>query len=145
MTEETERPLELQGFQVSWVNSEGEPEEGPLTLLWQLIESYRVDIFEISLIKITEDFLKFITSMESIRVEVASSFAVMASRLLYYKSKALLPDPGFEDNDTEPRLPPELIQQLLEYRRFQNAADRFRELEDITSGMFTRKTGRFEP
>ena len=58
--------------------------------------------------------------------------------LLFYKSRALLPDPGFEDSEGEDRLPPELIQQLLEYRKFQLAAGKLRGLEDVAMGMLVR-------
>lgn len=131
---------EPNSFLVSWINASGEEETGPLDLLWHLIETYRVDIFDISLFRITEDFLSFIRHAEDLKIELVSSFAVMAARLLYYKSKALLPDPGFDEPDTEDRLPPELIQQLLEYRRFQMAADKIRELDHITSGMYIRES-----
>ncbi len=124
-------------FLVRWMGPSGE-EEGPLYVLWQLIESYRVDIFDISIHRITEDFLAFIERARSLRMELASSFALMASRLVYYKSRALLPDPGFEEPENESRLPPELIEQLLEYRRFQLAAETFREMEDLTSFMLSR-------
>ncbi|MBW7858708.1 MAG: segregation/condensation protein A, partial [Leptonema sp. (in: Bacteria)] len=113
-------------------------EEGPLYVLWQLIESYRIDIFDISIHRITEDFLKFIERASALQMDLVSSFALMASRLVYYKSRALLPDPGFEEAENESRLPPELIEQLLEYRRFQLAADTFREMEDLTSFMLSR-------
>lgn len=132
---------EFPGFVVSWPGEDGELEEGPLGVLWQLIESYRVDIFDVSLMRITEDFIAFLTSGEELRLDLASSFSVMAARLLYYKSRALLPDPGFEEPDDEPRLPPELVQQLLEYRKFQQAADRLKSIESITAGMFRRETG----
>jgi len=128
-------------FHVSWINASGEEEEGPLSLLWQLISSYKVDIFEISLTKITEDFLLFINRAGDLKIPLASSFAVMAAKLLYYKSKALLPDPGFEEPDPDDRLPPELIQQLLEYRKFQMASEKIRELAELTQGMFTRDSG----
>lgn len=127
---------EVAGFLVSWVGPDGE-EKGPLTLLWDLIESYRIDIFDVSLFKITEDFMSYMKSA-GLTLEQASSFTVMAARLLYYKSRALLPDPGFEE-ETEDRLPPELIQQLLEYRKFQFASDKLRDLEEITSGMMRRR------
>lgn len=133
-------PDEFPGFVVKWTGPEGSEEEGPLSLLWNLIESYRVDIFDISIHTITDDFMDFIRRAGELRIELASTFAVMAARLLYYKSRALLPDPGFEEPDTEARLPPELIQQLLEYRKFQSASDRLREQEEITSGMFVRET-----
>lgn len=124
-------------FIVRWQGPSGE-EEGPLYVLWQLIESYRVDIFDISIHRITEDFLQFIERASGLQIELVSSFALMASRLVYYKSRALLPDPGFEEAENESRLPPELIEQLLEYRRFQLATDTFRELEDLTSFMLSR-------
>ncbi len=129
---------EIPGFFVSWLNGEGEREEGPLSLLWKLIESYRVDIFDISLVRITEDFMEFVRRAGEIQIELASPFIVMGARLLYYKSRALLPDPGFEDNESDSRLPPELIQQLLEYRKYQMASERLKELDDITSGMYGR-------
>lgn len=128
----------LDQFQVSWTTPEGEAQHGPLSVLWSLIESYRIDIFEVSLLRITQDFLRFLEHARDLQIELASSFAVMASQLLFYKSRALLPDPGFEDTEEEPRLPPELVQQLLEYRRFQLAADRLRELDETASGMLRR-------
>ncbi|MEQ9366205.1 MAG: segregation/condensation protein A [Leptospirales bacterium] len=131
----------LDTFPVSWLNSDGEPEQGPMYVLWELIESYKVDIFEVSLHRITEDFLNFLQRAGELQVELASSFTVMASRLLYYKSRALLPDPGFEESDDETRLPPELVQQLLEYRKFQFAAERLGDLDETSAGMLTRKTG----
>ncbi|MBE7438341.1 MAG: segregation/condensation protein A [Spirochaetales bacterium] len=129
---------EFKGFSVSWTGQDGAEESGPLELLWQLIESYRVDIFDISLIQITSDFIHFLRSSEDLQIELASSFSVMAARLLYYKSKALLPDPGFEDSEEDPRLPPELIEQLLEYRKFQMAGERMRELETVVTGIVSR-------
>lgn len=132
---------EIPGFLVRWLNEDGQEEEGPLSLLWKLIESYRVDIFYVSLIKITEDFLNFIHLAEDLQMEIASSFLTMATRLIYYKSKALLPDPGFEEPEGDPRLPAELVQQLLEYRRFQNAARNLQDVDDVASGMMTRQTG----
>jgi len=139
--EKAEVENEIPGFLVSWQNPDGESEHGPLSVLWQLIESYKVDIFDVSLLKITDDFLQFIRSAGDLKIELVSSFAVMAARLLYYKSRALLPDPGFEEPDQDMRLPPELVQQLLEYRKFQIAAEKLRDLNDVTSGMFRRPSG----
>ncbi|MCB1166335.1 MAG: segregation/condensation protein A [Leptospiraceae bacterium] len=135
--EDQEEKEELSEFLVHWQGPEGD-EEGPLSVLWKLIESYRVDIFEISIHRITEDFLSFMHAARDLRVSLASSFTVMAARLIYYKSKALLPDPGFEDTEEDSHLPPELIQQLLEYRRFQMASETLREMDDLSSGIFGR-------
>ena len=134
-------PNEIPGFFVSWLNSDGEREEGPLSLLWRLIESYKVDIFDVSLYRITQDFTDFVRSTGDLHLELASPFLVMSARLLYYKSKALLPDPGFDEPDTDPRLPPELIHQLLEYRKFQMASEKLREMDEVAAGMFSRKAG----
>ncbi|MBI3395966.1 MAG: segregation/condensation protein A [Spirochaetia bacterium] len=129
---------DIPGFVVRWPGPEGE-EEGPLAVLWNLIEAYKVDIFDISIHRIAEDFLDFVRRAGELRIELASSFTVMAARLLYYKSRALLPDPGFEEPEADTHLPPELVQQLLEYRRFQLAADKLRDQEHITSGMYVRQ------
>ncbi len=124
-------------FITKWMGPEGEM-EGPLYVLWQLIESYQVDIFQVSIHKITEDFLQFIERAKEQKIELASSFVLMASKLIYYKSKALLPDPGFEEEEENERLPPEIIQQLLEYKKFQLAAETLEELEEISQGIFYR-------
>lgn len=129
------------GFVVSWPDAGGEVQHGPLSVLWDLIESYQVDIFDISLYRITQDFLEYFYKAGNFNLELTSSFVVMAARLLFYKSKALLPDPGFEETDVEPRLPPELVQQLLEYRKFQLAAEKLKFVEDITGNIFFRKSG----
>lgn len=128
-------------FLATWTGPEGEEEAGPLEVLWHLIESYRIDIFNVSLDRITGDFLNYMERSRELRLETASTFTVMSSKLLFYKSKALLPDPGFDDAEPEPRLPPELIQQLLEYRKFQIASEKMRDIEEEASGMLTRKTG----
>lgn len=123
-------------FIVRWIGPEGE-REGPLYVLWQLIESYQVDIFNVSLTKITEDFLNYIQKTNVLKLEIASSFLQIASKLLYYKSKVLLPDPGFEEEEQD-RLPKEIINQLLEYRKFQKAAEMLQQIEEIAEGIYTR-------
>lgn len=114
--------------------------EGPLTVLWSLIDSYKVDIFEVSLSRITSDFIQFLRTSQSLSIELTSEFAVMAAHLVYLKSKALLPDPGFEEEDYNPPLPKELVDKLLEHKKFQMAGQRLAELDRLTAGMFTRET-----
>lgn len=116
-------------FQVSFYTREGHAQEGPMALLWKLIESYEVDIFEVSLSRITEDFIGYIKTGK-VSLEEESDFALMASRLLNYKSKQLLPNPGFETDHEPDALPVELVDQLLEYKKFQMAADWLREIEE---------------
>jgi segregation and condensation protein A len=131
----TEQP---EAFVVRWNNSEGGISEGPLSVLWSLIDSYRIDIFDVSLTRITNDFIQFLKTAESISLELSSEFALMAANLIYIKSRALLPDPGFEEENYDPPLPKELVDRLLEHKKFQMAAGRLGEIEKITSGMFTR-------
>ncbi len=127
-------------FVVRWNNQDGGLTEGPISVLWSLIDSYKVDIFEVSLSRITSDFIQFLRTSQSLSIELTSEFAVMASHLVYLKSKALLPDPGFEEEDYDPPLPKELVDKLLEHKKFQMAGQKLAELDRITAGMFTRET-----
>ncbi|NBU97395.1 MAG: ribulose phosphate epimerase, partial [Spirochaetia bacterium] len=86
-------------FLVKWNTNEGGWTEGPLSVLWSLIESYKVDIFEVSLSRITEDFITFLKLARNLPIEISSEFTKMAASLVYLKSKALLPNPGFEEPD----------------------------------------------
>lgn len=127
-------------FIVKWNNSEGGVSEGPLSLLWNLIESYKVDILDVSLSKITNDFIKFIQLSKGLSIELGTEFAIMAANLLYLKSKALLPDPGFEEENTETTLPKELVEKLLEYKKFQLAGQKLGILDKIQSSVFRRES-----
>ncbi|MCS6984960.1 MAG: segregation/condensation protein A [Leptospiraceae bacterium] len=120
-------------FEVVFTTRRGESKSGPLAVLWKLIESYEVDIFSVSLSRITEDFLHYMMT-KPIPLEEESDFAIMATRLIYYKSKMLLPTAVFEAKE-EPQdiLPLELVEQLLEYKRYQQAAELLRELEAKTN------------
>ncbi|TGK10231.1 ribulose phosphate epimerase [Leptospira fletcheri] len=127
-------------FVVQWNNAEGGITEGPLSLLWSLIESYKIDIFEVSLSRITEDFLRFLKISESIQIDFGAEYALMAANLVYLKSKALLPDPGFEEEDYDPPLPPELVEKLLEHKKFQLTAQKLSEIDKVQSSVFARET-----
>ncbi|MEC8614556.1 MAG: segregation/condensation protein A [Verrucomicrobiota bacterium] len=106
--------------------------EGPMDLLLYLIRRSEVDIYDIPIELVTEQYIEVISSMESLDLEVAGEFFVMASTLMYIKSRMLLPkkDQGtnedMEDDDIDPRW--ELVQQLLEYRKFKEAAEDIRKL-----------------
>lgn len=130
----------LDPFVVRWNNSEGGVSEGPLSVLWSLIDSYRIDIFDVSLSRITTDFIHFLKTAEAISLELSSDFALLAANLVYLKSRALLPDPGFEEDDYDAPLPKELVEKLLEHKKFQMAGARLGDLEKITSSMFTRES-----
>lgn len=100
--------------------------EGPLDLLLYLIRRNEVDIYDIPIEKVTRQYIDILGSMDKLDLEVAGEFFVMAATLMYIKSRMLLPkkDQGanedVEDDDIDPRW--ELVQQLLEYRRFKEAA-----------------------
>ena len=106
--------------------------EGPLDLLLYLIRRSEVDIYDIPIERVTEQYIAILGSMETLDLEVAGEFFVMASTLMYIKSRMLLPkkDQGsnedVEDEDIDPRW--ELVQQLLEYRKFKEVAEDIRKL-----------------
>lgn len=127
-------------FTIRWNNPDGGYSEGPLSLLWSLIESYKVDIFDVSLSKITEDFIKFIQLSKNISIELSTDFIKMAANLVYLKSKSLLPNPGFEEIETDAKLPKELVEKLLEHKKFQLAGKKLGEIDEITAGVFKRES-----
>lgn len=112
--------------------------EGPLDLLWSLIKDSKLDITEISLSLVTEQYIGYLRLMETLNIQVAAEFIVMASELLYYKSKALLPAGEMDDEYFVPPLPPNLVQKLLEYKKYQAAAEDMRRMFENQSDCFTR-------
>jgi segregation and condensation protein A len=118
--------------------------EGPLDLLLYLIRQQEVDIYDIPIASITQQYLEYINIMKSLDLEVAGEFLVMAATLIKIKSKMLLPrheeleGPEAED----PRR--DLVQQLLEYKKFKEAASRLEEREEHQRLMYPRPKGAFE-
>ena len=101
--------------------------DGPIGLLLHLIEREELDITEVSLVAITDQYLRAIEAMQEIEPEALADFLVVAARLLYIKSRGLLPHPeGEEEEEEEERQSEALIQQLLDYRRFRAAAGELR-------------------
>jgi segregation and condensation protein A len=111
---------------------------GPLDVLWELIKKSKIDITEISISQITEQYIAFIKVMEDMDVKVASDFILMASELIYYKSRALLPTGEVEDEYFTQPLPPELIQKLLEYKKYQKMSDEFKEMYELQNNVYIR-------
>jgi len=112
--------------------------DGPLDLLWDLIKKAKIDITEITISHITEQYLAYLKLMEKLNVRVATDFIRMASELLFYKSCALLPAGQIEDEYFVPPLPPELVQKLLEFKKFQNASRRLMEEFEISANSYAR-------
>jgi segregation and condensation protein A len=107
--------------------------EGPLDLLLYLIKRDEIDIYDISLERITKQYLEYLRAFQELNIDVAGEFVVMAANLIYWKSRSLLPadqQPPEEDADEDdPRW--ELIRQLIEYKKFKEAAEQLqlRQLE----------------
>src|SRR5437764_10228631 len=111
--------------------------EGPLDLLLDLIRRQKLDIYDIPIAKITEQYLSFLHLMEQMDVDVASEFLVIAAQLIYIKSKMLLPpDPdGGPEEQEDPRA--ELVRRLLEYEKFKNAAKMLYQREMIENAAWS--------
>jgi segregation and condensation protein A len=114
--------------------------EGPLDLLLYLIKKDEVDIYDISLERITQQYIEFIDAFKVLDLEVAGEFVVMAANLIYLKSRTLLPasvqPPEEETEEDDPRW--ELVRQLLEYKKFKDAAAHLQEREIWRERLFQR-------
>lgn len=111
---------------------------GPLDVLWELIKKSKIDITEVSLSKITEQYIEFLKLMEEMDVKLASDFILLASELIYYKSRALIPTGDVEDEYFTQPLPPELIQKLLEYKKYQKVTDELKDMYETQNNVFIR-------
>ena len=121
--------------------------EGPLDLLLYLIKKEEVDIYEVNLTKLATQFIEYVDLMRQFDLEVAGEFLVMASTLMYIKSRELLPVEQQavveeEDEGEDPRW--ELIRQLVEYKKFKDAAAKLQTLEERQENVFPRVPGKIE-
>lgn len=111
--------------------------EGPLDLLLHLIRSNEIDIYDIPIAKVTEQYLAYLSLMETLDLEIAGEWLVMAAALLEIKSRMLLPEDPKEEIDEEPCDPRvELVERLIEYEKFKGAAEIFREREAEQARVF---------
>jgi segregation and condensation protein A len=108
--------------------------EGPFDLLLFFIERDELDIYDIPISKITEDFLKYIHQLEEMNIEVASEFIVVAATLMRIKAKMLLPRPVVDEegNEVDPR--EELIKHLLEYKKYKSVVSELMTMEEDNLG-----------
>ena len=118
--------------------------EGPLDLLLHLIEREELDISEISLMVVTDQYLRTIDLLEEIEPGALADFLVVASRLLYIKSRALLPKPAPPDDEDEEDAGDALVRQLIEYRQFKEVAAQLRQREDEGLRVYVRTAPRPE-
>ena len=110
--------------------------EGPLDLLLHLINKNEVDIFDIPIATITDQYLGYLELMKTFNINVAGDFLVMASTLIHIKSKMLLPDSHEDDDEEDPRA--EIMRPLLEYMQFKEMAEAFSEREILDRDVFAR-------
>ena len=107
--------------------------EGPLDLLCYLIDKNKMNIYDVNLTEITNQYIEYLNAMEQMNLEIASEFIVMASTLLYLKSKKLLPK---QEEDTEEITEEELIRRIIEYKKFKEISKVFNENYKIFSNRF---------
>src|SRR3982750_4504951 len=114
--------------------------EGPLDLLLFLIKRDEIDIYDISLERITKQYLEYLQAFKELNIDIAGEFIVMAANLIYLKSRSLLPvdqrPPDEEAEEDDPRW--DLIRQLIEYKKFKEAAAELHVRELTQERIFAR-------
>lgn len=116
--------------------------EGPFDVLLHLIKKNKMDIYDIKIYDITGQYLEYIKAMKEMDLEITSEFIVIAATLIEIKSKMLLPKPKIDENaldkdEHDPRK--ELMNKLIEYKKFKEGANFFRNREQGTGRMFSKK------
>ncbi len=125
--------------------------EGPLDLLLHLIDKEEMDIYDIQIAKITDQYLQYVHTMHDLQLDVASEFLVMASTLLAIKSRMLLPSHGdlgdsmidFDYDEEDPR--DQLIRRLIEYKKYKELSNHLKDLEIDRSKIYTRSPTNLTP
>src|ERR1700756_911027 len=117
--------------------------EGPLDLLLYLIKQDEIDIYDISLERITRQYLEYLQEFKELNIELAGEFIVMAANLIYLKSRSLLPldqqPPEQDAEEDDPRW--DLIRPLIEYKKFKEAAAHLHDRALEQERIFTRDGG----
>ena len=118
--------------------------EGPFDLLLFFIERDELDIHDIPIAKITDDFLSYIRELESLNLDVASEFILVAATLMKIKSRMLIPRKQIDEqgNEVDPRT--ELVQRLIEYKKYKSVLDDLKELEETQAHRIRRGNTRRE-
>ena len=113
---------------------------GPLDLLLHLIKKEDIDIFNIDIDKITKQYLDYINLMETLNLDIASEYLVMAAELMEIKASSLLPKKEVKDDEFEEDPKEQLIKKLLEYEQYKEVTNTFKELETYRHEVYTRTT-----
>ena len=114
--------------------------DGPLDLLLFLIKKEKIDICDIPISKITDQYLEYLELMKMLDLDIAGEFLVMAATLIHIKSKMLLPPEETEAEEPEEEDPrEELVRKLLEYKKYKDAAQRLQEMRENAKEIYLRK------
>lgn len=111
--------------------------EGPMDLLLELVRDHEIDIFDIPIALITDEYLACIDRMEELDLEVGGDWLEMAARLMYIKSRTLLPDEDGDDEEEGPDPREELVRRLVAYEKFKSYADKLEDRPTLESETFT--------
>ena len=111
--------------------------EGPLDLLLHLIKTSKMSIYDIKIEEITKQYVEFIEKMKDMNLTIASEYLVMASELIELKSKMLLPKTEEDEEEEDPR--EELVNRLLEYQKYKDMINTFKELENERKDFYTKE------
>ena len=115
--------------------------EGPLDLLCHLVDKNKMDIHEVNITKITEQYIEYINAMQELNLDVTSEFVLMASTLLYIKSKSLLPKQVEDESELTEE---ELIHRIIEYKKYKEVSKKLKEQFEIFSKRFYKLPDKIE-
>ena len=133
------------GSQIQGYTVQLEAFEGPLDLLLHLIRQQEIDIYEIPIAQITDQYLKYLEMMKDLSITVAGDFLVMAATLIHIKSGMLLPaEPGSQMAEEVEQSRNELVERLLEHEKFKEAAQMLYERETVELSVWPPEDGEFE-
>jgi len=127
----TDEEVETSGYEVTLPSF-----HGPLDLLLHLIKQNEIDIYDIPIVTITEQYTAYLDAMEELNLEVAADYIYMAAVLIHVKSLMLLPRDENAEQIEDPRA--DLVNRLLEYQRFKQVAETFAELDVVRMGVWPR-------
>ena len=112
--------------------------EGPLDLLLHLIKQDNIDIYDISIERITKQYLDYINQMESLNINIGANYLIMAAELMEMKSNMLLPQKKVEEDDEEELTKEKLINKLLEYKKYKEVTRDFKLLEETRNKYYIK-------
>lgn len=116
--------------------------EGPLDLLLHLLKQSKMNIYEINIVEITHQYINYIKAMEEMNLDIDSEYLIMAAELIEMKSRYLLPNKNEVEDSFEENSEDELKKRLLEYQKYKESIDKFKELENIRHEVYTKSPER---